>query len=236
MTLEICYGCEKRGHKKNKCPRLGTLIPVFPICGKEHLASCCEYAQQHVWGGRSGQFQGPAQQTNTGIGTPALEAWRKDKGEVYKVCKSGEYQVSGASQFSGLRPHCVKCGKCHPRICRYGTNVCYKCGVSGHLQRDCHSSRQIMGRGAAQPASSTATSSIAPLGHGAVGGSIQSPIGPNRFYAFSYMVTGMLTFQSCDKYALIDSGSALSYVNPYIVVGFGIESGQPYDPFCVSTL
>nr|XP_009776387.1 PREDICTED: uncharacterized protein LOC104226171 [Nicotiana sylvestris] len=164
MILEICYGCGKRGNKKNKCPRLGTPILVCPIRAIPRAA----------------------QQTNTGIGTPSLEAWRKDKEEVYKVCKSSEYQ--------------------------------------------------IMGRGATQPASFTATSSIVPLGHGAVGRSIQSSVGPNRLYAFSDMVTGMLTFQSRVKYALIDSGSALSYVNPYIAEGFGIESGQPYDPFCVSTL
>lgn len=219
MTLEICYGCGKRGNKKNKCPRLGTPILACLVFGKEYLTTCCEYAQQRVWGGRSGQFQGTAQQTNTGIGTPALEAWRKDKGEIYNVCKNGEYQVNGASQFSGPRPRYMKCGKCHPGVCRYGTNVCYKCGMSGHLQRYCHLSRQIMGRGVAQPASSTATSSIAPSGHGAVGGSIQSSRGPNRFYAikrhqrseaFPGMVTGILTFQYRGVYALIDSGFALS--------------------------
>ncbi|XP_070050248.1 uncharacterized protein [Nicotiana tomentosiformis] len=50
------------------------------------------------------------------------------------------------------------------------------------------------------------------------------------------VVKGILTVQSYDVYALIDPGSTLSYVTPYVAMGFGIEPEQLYEPFSVSTL
>ncbi|XP_070039367.1 uncharacterized protein [Nicotiana tomentosiformis] len=50
------------------------------------------------------------------------------------------------------------------------------------------------------------------------------------------VVTGTLTVQSHDVYALIDPGSTLSYVTPYASKEFGIEPEQLHKPFSVSTL
>ncbi|XP_070039373.1 uncharacterized protein [Nicotiana tomentosiformis] len=189
-----------------------------------------------------------------GLVTPALEAWRKDKGDAYSVCKKGNYQVSGTSEFSVPHPRCVKCGRCHPGVCHYSTYVCYKCGMRGHIQRDFHSSRQSMGGGATQPSSSIATTStmppptrstIPPAGRGVARGGIQSSRGPSRFYAmrkrqkfeaYPDVVTGMLTVQSHDVYALIDPSFTLSYVTPYVTMKVGIEQEQLYESFSVSTL
>ncbi|XP_070013060.1 uncharacterized protein [Nicotiana sylvestris] len=49
------------------------------------------------------------------------------------------------------------------------------------------------------------------------------------------VVTGILTVQSHDVYALIDPGSTLSYVTLYIAMEFGIESDQLHEPFSMST-
>ncbi|XP_070045431.1 uncharacterized protein [Nicotiana tomentosiformis] len=49
------------------------------------------------------------------------------------------------------------------------------------------------------------------------------------------IVTGILTVQSNDVYSLIDPGSTLSYVTPYVAMEFGIEPEQLYEPFSVST-
>ncbi|XP_070023257.1 uncharacterized protein [Nicotiana sylvestris] len=49
------------------------------------------------------------------------------------------------------------------------------------------------------------------------------------------VVTGILTVQSHDVYALIDPSSTLSYVTPFVAMEFGIESYQLHDPFSVST-
>ncbi|XP_070046645.1 uncharacterized protein [Nicotiana tomentosiformis] len=49
------------------------------------------------------------------------------------------------------------------------------------------------------------------------------------------VITCILTVQSHDAYALIEPGSTLSYVTPYVVMEFGIEREQLHDPFSVYT-
>ncbi|XP_070005494.1 uncharacterized protein [Nicotiana sylvestris] len=49
------------------------------------------------------------------------------------------------------------------------------------------------------------------------------------------VVTGILTIQSHDMYELIDPGSTLSYVTPFVSMGFGIGPDQLHEPFLVST-
>ncbi|XP_075103597.1 uncharacterized protein LOC142178166 [Nicotiana tabacum] len=68
--------------------------------------------------------------------------------------------------------------------------------------------------------------------------------GRNRLYALTSrqdteahgdIVTGMLTVFTFDVYALMDPGSTLSYVTPYIAKKFGIELEKLCEPFEVST-
>ena len=109
-----------------------------------------------------------------------------------------------------------------------------------------------MGRGAAQLTNSAATTSTTPpargtpppVGRGVARGGAQNSGGPSRFYAMRRrreseaspdVVTGILTVQSHDVYALIDPGSTLSYVTHYVAMEFGIEPEQLYEPFSVST-
>ncbi|XP_070007837.1 uncharacterized protein [Nicotiana sylvestris] len=49
------------------------------------------------------------------------------------------------------------------------------------------------------------------------------------------IVTGILTVQYHDVYALIDPGSTLSYVTLFVSMEFGIEPDQLHEPFSVST-
>ncbi|XP_070003061.1 uncharacterized protein [Nicotiana sylvestris] len=49
------------------------------------------------------------------------------------------------------------------------------------------------------------------------------------------VVTGILTIQSHDVYALIDPSSTLSYVTPFVAMGFEIKPDQLHEPFLVST-
>ncbi|XP_070045272.1 uncharacterized protein [Nicotiana tomentosiformis] len=139
------------------------------------------------------------------------------------------------------KPPCPRCGKMHTRICYMDLPIYYGCRLRGHIQRDCHSSRQGAGRGMAQPAISVATTSVAPspargtpmpIGRGAARGGAQSSGRSSRFYsmrghqnseASPDVVTGILTIQSHDVYAFIDPGSTLSYVTPYVAMEFGIE-------------
>ncbi|XP_070038304.1 uncharacterized protein [Nicotiana tomentosiformis] len=145
-----------------------------------------------------------------------------------------------------------KCWRMHFRAYFIDLPICYGCSVWGHIQRDCRSSRRIMGRGVAQPANSIATTSTTPptrgtsvpAGRGAARGGAHNSGGPSRFYAIQRrrdseaspdVVTGILTIQSHDVYALIDPGYTFSYVIPYVAMEFGIEPEQLHDLFFVST-
>ncbi|XP_070046720.1 uncharacterized protein [Nicotiana tomentosiformis] len=139
----------------------------------------------------------------------------------------GSYQQgrAGGRFQQQRRPPCPRCGKMHFGACFIDHPICYECGIMGHIQRDCCLSRQSVGRGTAQPTSSAATISAAPLlaqgtptpaEHGAARG-------------------GILIVQYHDVYAFINPGFTLSYVTPYVAMEFGIDSEQLHESFSVST-
>nr|XP_009610100.1 uncharacterized protein LOC104103864 [Nicotiana tomentosiformis] len=57
---------------------------------------------------------------------------------------------------------CPRCRKMNFGTYFMHQPICYGCCMRGHIQRDCHSSHQSMGRGIAQPTSSAATTSAVP--------------------------------------------------------------------------
>nr|XP_009781375.1 PREDICTED: uncharacterized protein LOC104230309 [Nicotiana sylvestris] len=149
-------------------------------------------------------------------------------------------RLGGRSQRQG-RASCPKCGRFHSDTCYLDIPVCYRCGVRGHIQRDCRAPSQGMGRGFAQSfGTSAATSSVhppAPAGRNVRGGARGRGV-PIQFYALSGrksveaspdVVTGILSIQDIDCYALIDPGSSLSYVTPFIASRFGVEPEQLHE-------
>ncbi|XP_015162431.1 uncharacterized protein [Solanum tuberosum] len=71
-----------------------------------------------------------------------------------------------------------------------------------------------------------------------------SGVGPNRMYALvghqdseasPDVVTSTLSIFSYDVYGLIDPGSTLSYVTPFVAKKFGVEPELLHEPFAVST-
>uniref|UniRef100_A0A1S3YWS2 CCHC-type domain-containing protein n=1 Tax=Nicotiana tabacum TaxID=4097 RepID=A0A1S3YWS2_TOBAC len=56
----------------------------------------------------------------------------------------GSYQQGrhGGRFQQQRRPPCPYCGKMHLGICYMDLPKCYGCRLRGHIQRDCHSSRQ----------------------------------------------------------------------------------------------
>ncbi|XP_070029215.1 uncharacterized protein [Nicotiana sylvestris] len=69
---------------------------------------------------------------------------------------------SGGRFQQQRRPPCPKYGRMHLGICYMDLLVCYGCGIRGHIQMECHVSRQGVGRGTAHPSSSAAATSPAP--------------------------------------------------------------------------
>ncbi|XP_009773629.1 uncharacterized protein [Nicotiana sylvestris] len=130
-------------------------------------------------------------------------------------------------------PRCDRSGRNHFGPCRQGSDACYACGQSGHIMRHCP---MTSGGGMAQPTASAwaFSSSVRPLRQ-----SMQTSAGrdrgrfgasgsrgqQNRIYALSSrqdlesspdVVTGILSIFSIDMYALIDPGSTLSYISPFV--------------------
>ncbi|XP_070010308.1 uncharacterized protein [Nicotiana sylvestris] len=124
----------------------------------------------------------------------------------------------------------------------------------GCIQRHCRASRYGAGRGTTQLSRQAAATPLVPspargtpppARRGAARGGVQSLGGPSQFYTMSGrqtaeaspdVVTGILTVQFHDVYALIEPGSTLSYVTPFVAMGFGIEPDHLHEPFLVSTL
>ncbi|XP_070045574.1 uncharacterized protein [Nicotiana tomentosiformis] len=109
---------------------------------------------------------------------------------------------------SSIGPHALGVQKMHLGICYMDLLIWYGCGLRGHIQRDCRSSRQGVGRSTARPISTSATTSATPPpGHGSARGGIQSLGRPSRLYAMQSrrsseaspeVVTGILAVQSHD--------------------------------------
>ncbi|XP_070007747.1 uncharacterized protein [Nicotiana sylvestris] len=205
-------------------------------------------------GGSSGPSQSVAQSSASAppSGPSQQQQWSRFRPSQGN---RGSYQRGrlGERSQQQQRSPCPKCGKMYSGVCYLELPVCYGCGMRGHIQRHCHTYRQGAGRGTSQsssPAAATnsapspARSAPAPAGRGIARGGAQSSRGPSRFYAMSGLqtadaspdvVTGILTVQSHDVYALIDPGSTLSYVTPFVAMEFGIEPDQLHEPFLVST-
>nr|GFC62291.1 hypothetical protein [Tanacetum cinerariifolium] len=49
---------------------------------------------------------------------------------------SGFQQSKGPSEGYSY-PVCTTCGRRHPGECRRAASTCFKCGQTGHLQKDC---------------------------------------------------------------------------------------------------
>ncbi|XP_019258535.1 PREDICTED: uncharacterized protein LOC109236775 [Nicotiana attenuata] len=50
---------------------------------------------------------------------------------------SGSQYRGELNQMRPPMPRCAQCGKQHTRQCRMGLGICYTCGYSGHIMRDC---------------------------------------------------------------------------------------------------
>ncbi|XP_060217036.1 uncharacterized protein LOC132644459 [Lycium barbarum] len=157
---------------------------------------------------------------------------------------SGSQSQSSVTQSNFTNPICAKCGKRHPGECCSGSNICYGCGQPGHIQRNCPSVRQGTGGNQTQSVNSSVPHNNQTQAGRVPARSGNTSGGPNRLYALigcqdidnrTDVVTGILTVFSFDVYALMDPGSTLSYVTPYVARKFGIAPEKLKEPFEVST-
>ncbi|XP_070032124.1 uncharacterized protein [Nicotiana tomentosiformis] len=149
-----------------------------------------------------------------------------------KACSAGNFSGS-YSGGGGGKVQSVAVGQCQANPGQHGTlSTCSWYGTTSQLSSHYfHNTSQARG-------------TLALTGSGAAGGGAQGLGGPGIFYAmmghqrskaYPYVVTGILTVQSHNVYGLIDLGSTLSYVIPYVSMEFGIETKLLRGSFYVST-
>ncbi|XP_070046492.1 uncharacterized protein [Nicotiana tomentosiformis] len=128
-----------------------------------------------------------------------------------------------------------------------GGRSAFRGGPSGPSQYFAQSSASALPAGLSQQQGShfrpnqappPARGTPAPAGRGASRAGAHISGGPSRFYAMSGrqsaeaspdVVKGILAIQSHDLYALIDPGSTLSYLTPYVAMEFRIEPTMRFE-------
>ncbi|KAK4737058.1 hypothetical protein R3W88_000755 [Solanum pinnatisectum] len=139
----------------------------------------------------------------------------KNKGEynnqnfIAKLAYSRGSVAQGGSKPSA----CVKCGRNHSGICREGSTGCFK------------TSREMVIE-AIEPSLLCYSTRVAPRGTTSNTGR-----GTNRLYAINNrqeqenspdVVTGMIQVFDFTIYALLDPGTSLSFVTPYVAMNFDV--------------
>ena len=161
------------------------------------------------------------------------------------------------------RQQCSKCGRFHRGECRWGTDVCYRCGQSGHFAKEypwlaSDSVSAIValvqrpfsvGRGQDQRGASGRGSTPSSI-PSVLAGRGQPPRGPpsrpmNQARVFAVtqqeadtthdVVTGMILVFDRDAHILIDPGATHSFISIGFISNVNVES-QPIDCSIVVSL
>ncbi|XP_075080269.1 uncharacterized protein LOC107771968 [Nicotiana tabacum] len=167
---------------------------------------------------------------------------------------SSSYSQSHAEQLSQQQGLCGTCKRQHSGQCKLGFHGCYHCGDIGHIKANCPKLRRNFSGGSARPSSSSATivappqarSSHNQTGHGAGRGAdrvtqgggqprLVATLDRQSVEASAEVITGILLVCSQNAYAIMDPGSAFSYVTPYFAINLGLELEQLSEPFLLST-
>uniref|UniRef100_M1DL44 Gag-pol polyprotein n=1 Tax=Solanum tuberosum TaxID=4113 RepID=M1DL44_SOLTU len=150
-----------------------------------------------------------------------------DNRRVMQTARPALSQGSVAQGGNGTYA-CAKCGRTHLGVCRDGFTGFFKYGQNGHFMKECPNNEKDNGNGGNKAQSS----SVAPPDRAApIGATSGAGGGANHLYAITSrqeldnsldVFTSMINVISFDVYALIDLGSSLSFVTPYIAMIFDI--------------
>ncbi|XP_061350058.1 uncharacterized protein LOC133295269 [Gastrolobium bilobum] len=119
-------------------------------------------------------------------------------------------------------PRCTGCGKEHLGRCATGELLCYKCGKSGHVAKDCYTS---VARAAATQAAHLQMIPAPPTAAPVV------PLATGRVYTLdmqqsdraSNLVRGTVSIGGYAVDVLFDSGATYSFITTPIVVGLELS-------------
>lgn len=164
------------------------------------------------------------------INTPSQKGWQNHKAQGSQMQKS-------VAQGLKENPPCGKCCRLHIRECQHGTNTCYKCGAIGHILKDCPIWRQndegIRPTLFLQGRKDEVITEVLMLGQAEEQIIVMDcrqdlKNSPN-------IMNGILRVFSFDVYALLNLGTTLSFVTPYLDNKFEILFESLLKSFNVST-
>nr|GFC62006.1 hypothetical protein [Tanacetum cinerariifolium] len=62
---------------------------------------------------------------------------QRNRGQQPNRPVNSDFQQSSGPSEGYSYPVCTTCGRRHPGECHQAANTCFKCGQTGHLQKDC---------------------------------------------------------------------------------------------------
>ncbi|KAL5580561.1 hypothetical protein UlMin_013003 [Ulmus minor] len=175
---------EQRARRMLEMFRPEISLSIESIGGQPTTTTECTekaYRAEHRWNQireRRAKAREDKKKRNRQNDTGASQVQKKRKGNFPKA------DSSTVKKEPATTTGCPKCGRNHYGECKQGTNICFRCGKSGHFARNCTTPRNVEDpESQEQPLLNMIQSK--PMDPTSSQGKVVTPEPPLRFYAYS---------------------------------------------------